>query len=165
LSAYDYTYDDLEEMLRTYAGVGSGSQIIQGEIISLINTKYGQKNIARAAKAANIARATAYEYRQVVEFFGTTGDLSAPQTIQPGDSMARRLFDRFDSLQYTHLRTAMQLGDRYKALKFMVKAAKLVMTPEEFGRHVAIERQKAGDVPLRIEFNARAGYRVIIVKD
>jgi hypothetical protein len=152
------TYEAYVEALRTSAGLQDETRITQGEIAFVIAQEYGQ--LKQAAIDAHIEYKSLSEYRRVVAFY----QISAGQIVI-GKSDVRKLIERFDTLRYTHLRTAMQLRDYEGAIDALEQAATEAMTPQQFKRYVARERKRNGHKPTKIVIDARAGYRLMIARN
>lgn len=153
------TFTDLVELLSTYAGREDDARLMQGEAAHVIAEKWG--DLKRAAIESHISYKTLAERRNIVRFYGES---SAGQNIAAGSSFARRLLDDNPTLRYTHLRLAVGLGNRALAYEALMEAAEEAMTPDQFKRHVALERAKNGHKPTRLVIDGRAGYRVEISK-
>lgn len=92
-----------------------------GDLASNVSTKYGAHLIEDFARETNIRKSTAYQYKQVSEFY--------PQ-------LSTRV--EYVNLSYSHFRDAMRLGKLDKALAFLEECSANGYACDEASYHLTL---------------------------
>lgn len=93
-------YEQTKELLRSGRSSTDNFRILAGIRVAQMSKRYGSQLVVNLAKDANIGRSTLYEYTRVASFLVMWLQLSA-----------RRIFDLYPFLTYSHIREAVEQID------------------------------------------------------
>jgi hypothetical protein len=153
-------FNELVELLTMGADGEDEGRLMTGEAAALIQQDHGWGGLKEAAKQANAEYKTVAERARVVRYYES---LLPGRTFLPGGSIVRELMAEFPVLRWTHLRVAKGISktDPWLALNELRIAVEESMTPQQFKRHIAKQKEP----PSRYVFPARGGWTVTITRN